>query len=134
MGLTNLPELNSLRLPTRGTSMLSSRTTAGRLAGRFLRGPISWVWLSRAAKLPGRALHVALAIRLWTGIKKTNDIVVPTTTLGEMGVTRHSARRALHALERAGLITVTRHVGRKTRVHLLDVGEPAALGNNWGDS
>ena len=29
----------------------------------FLRGPIQGDWLSRAAALPGRALHVALAIR-----------------------------------------------------------------------
>ena len=46
-----------------------------RFRAGFLRGPVSWPWLSRAGRLPGRALHVALAIRLWTGIKKTNRIV-----------------------------------------------------------
>jgi hypothetical protein len=79
--------------------------------------------LRQAARLPGRAFHVAVAIRLWTGIKKTDRIVLPTGTLADMGVTRHAARRAVLALERAGLLAVSRHVGRKTRVRVIEVDE-----------
>src|SRR5262249_43599765 len=35
----------------------------------FLRGPIPWPWWSRAASLPGRALHVASAVRYLGGWK-----------------------------------------------------------------
>jgi hypothetical protein len=79
--------------------------------------------LSGAGQLPGRALHVALAIRLWIGIKKTDCIVVPTRTLTEMGVNRHASRRAVRALEEAGLLIVTRRRGRKTRVQVIEVHE-----------
>jgi hypothetical protein len=64
-----------------------------------------------------------VAVRLWTGIKKTDCIVLPTGTLAEMGVTRHAARRAVQSLEGAGLLAVIRHVGRKTRVRMIEVDE-----------
>jgi hypothetical protein len=41
--------------------------------------------------------------------------------LAEMGVTRHAAQRAVRALEGAGLVAVTRHTGRKTRVRVIEV-------------
>jgi hypothetical protein len=64
-----------------------------------------------------------VAIRLWTGIKKADWIVVPTGTLAEMDITRHTTQRAVQALERAGLVAVIRHVGRKTRVRVIEVDE-----------
>jgi hypothetical protein len=54
-------------------------------------------------------------------MRKTDRIVLPTGTLAEMGVSRHAALRAVRALEEAGLVAVTRHVGRKTRVRVLEV-------------
>ena len=29
---------------------------------KFLKGPIPWDWLTKAAQLPGHALHVALVL------------------------------------------------------------------------
>ena len=125
MGASRFPDLEQLRLaatvvpnPPSGTSARRPRPTS-----KFLRGPTPWAWLSRAGQLPGRALHVALAIRMWTGIKKTDCIVMPTSTLAEMGVNRHASRRAVRALEQAGLLMVTRRRGRKTRVQVIEVHE-----------
>ena len=131
MGTRQIPDLKYFRVPfTAPTGTPMARVEAKRrFRAGFLRGPVSWPWLNRAAQLPGRALHVAVAIRLWTGIKKTDCIVVPTGTLAEMNVSRHAARRAVQALEQAGLLVATRHVGRKTRVRVIEVdgdGAPEA--------
>jgi len=125
MGNFQIPDLDQLRLAATFVRHSPSRMPVrqSRPVSKFLRGPTPWVWLSRAGQLPGRALHVALAIRLWTGIKKTDCIVVPTATLVEMNVNRHAARRAVQALERAGMLVVDRHVGRKTRVRVIEVDE-----------
>lgn len=69
--------------------------------------------------LPGKALHVA--VRLWfgAGLGSTRTLAVSMTSLQEAGVSRFAAARGLHALERAGLVSVERHVGRKPIVTLL---------------
>jgi hypothetical protein len=87
---------------------------------RFLKGPIPWSWLAKAASQPGRALAVALHLWLWAGMTKSREITVSVSALAELGVGRNAAYRALSSLERANLITVVRHVGRKPRVTLLD--------------
>ena len=126
------PSLLDLTRLGKPVSLPVPRTTprpprSGRFRPRFLRGPISWPWLRRSAQLPGCALHVALVIRLWTGITKQDAIALPLAELATMGVTRHAAYRAVHALEQAGLLTVTRHVGRKTRVRIIECAEDAPV-------
>ena len=125
MATSPLPPLTELRLAASVAppSPFQLQARRRRWRGKFLQGPTSWPWLSRAGQLPGRALHVALAIRLWTGIKKSDCIVVPTATLVEMNVNRHAARRAVQALEGAGLLVVDRHVGRKTRVRVIEIDD-----------
>ena len=125
MGTRYLPDLKRFRLPfvmPAGAPMPRVETRRP-FRARFLRGPVPWPWLSCAARLPGRALHVAVAIRLWTGIKKTNCIVLPTSTLQGMGVNRHAASRAVQALEEAGLLKVTRRLGRKSLVCVIEIDE-----------
>lgn len=77
----------------------------------FLRGPIDWRWLEIAVALPGRALHVAIWLHLWAGIRKSN--VVPVTLSRIPGVPRMTAARGLAALERARLVSVDRRLGRR---------------------
>ena len=89
--------------------------------GRFLKGPIPWVWLSAAARLPGRALHVAIEIRLWAGIKRTNRFAFSVSGLTALGVSRSAGHRGLAALEGEGLISVDRRRGRKPRVTLIEI-------------
>lgn len=89
--------------------------------GKFLKGPIPLEWLNKAANLPGKSLHVALALRFWAGIKKTQTVVLSNIALNSFGITRYSKKRALKNLELAGLVIVERHTGRAPIVTILDV-------------
>ena len=86
---------------------------------RYLKGPVSWNWLSRAGALKGRALHTGLALLFMAGIKRNSEVALPLGQLKEMGVDRHAAYRGLKQLESAGLVAVRRAPGRKTSVQLL---------------
>ena len=122
--MTNFPDPSRLRLSAhaRPAPRRTTRTRrTGSQRGRFLKGPTPWNWLSAAARLPGRALHVALSIRFWTGIKKTDRIAVPISGLSELGLSRHAGYRALQVLEGAGLVSVVRHRGRKPWVTIIEI-------------
>lgn len=89
---------------------------------RFLKGPIPLDWLAIAAAQPGKAFHIALGIWFWVGVKKSNRVAFSMQWLKTtFGVDRCSGYRGLAALERAGLVSVIRHRGRKSVVTLLDV-------------
>lgn len=118
------PDPNRLRLDT-STQLVPQHRRASRrprqAQERFLKGPIAWTWLATAARLPGRALHVAVWIRLWTGIKKSNRIKLSTSGLArDLGVRRHTAYRGLVALEKAELVSVNRKPGCTPTVTVLD--------------
>lgn len=78
----------------------------------FIWGPIPGAWTSQAAKLPGRALHVALALWFLAGKSKADTVKLSNETLERFGVGRHTAYRALRKLEGAGLVVVKRQRGR----------------------
>lgn len=109
------------RHETSYTSLRQSRRPPRHAAGEpFLKGPIPWAWLREAARLPGKALAVALMVWRLAGMHKSDSVAFSLTSLeGELGVTRDSARRGLEALEVAGLVSVHRHPGRKPVVTLL---------------
>lgn len=94
--------------------------TRTRRPGLFVKGPIDWQWLAAAGQLPGKALHVALTLRLLEGMETTRTVALSSARLEEVGVSRHAAYRALHALEDAGLVKVVRHRGRQPRVTVLE--------------
>jgi DNA-binding transcriptional ArsR family regulator len=97
-----------------------------------LKGSIPWVWLSAAARLPGRALHVAIELRLWAGIKKTRHFALTISALTDLGVSRSAAYRGLVALEREGLVTIDRRRGRKPRVTVVEIDDNAAADSQSG--
>src|SRR5688572_17728814 len=73
----------------------------------YLGGPIPLGWLSRAAALPGKALHVALALWFDASVRKPKSAVVQPrrVTLDRFGAgCRRTLYRSLKALERAGLV------------------------------
>ena len=78
---------------------------------KFLKSPIPWNWLAKAAKQPGKALHVAIAIWLIAGMKNNRNIDLSYNVLEEMGVDHHVTYLGLTALEEAGLISVIRNNG-----------------------
>lgn len=88
--------------------------------GRFLRGPVSLVWLMTAARLRTRGLHLAVALAYLAGINKRSDCIkLSYSLLEEFGLDRHAAYRALNDMSEAGLITVLeRRPGRSPVVSL----------------
>ena len=94
---------------------------------RFLRGPIPLDWLSAAAGLPGKSLHVGIALWLEAGLR--NAAVVPLSNLTGryFGLDRNAKYRGLDWLEQAGLISVERKLGRAPMVTLYAVRSEQTL-------
>ena len=86
---------------------------------RFTKGPGPLTWLECAAGLPGRSVHVALA--LWHEAERSGSrcVALSNTLCLRFHVERNAKYRALRALELAGLVVVERRRGRSPRVTLL---------------
>jgi hypothetical protein len=89
---------------------------------KFLKGLVSWRWLERAFRLPGKALHVALL--LWREVGCRRSWTVPLCLSGNLpeGLNEQSARRGLRELEGAGLVAVRRPPGRGLEVSYFPTG------------
>jgi hypothetical protein len=105
-----------------------SRARGARIEGRFLKGPIPFTHLAGAARLPGHALTVLLAIYHQTTLTKKDWVTLPKGLMSELGVSRDSKARALHALQEASLVAVERCKGRTARVTLRSSAERAGVG------
>ena len=116
--------LDPNRLAMRSMTTIVALRRAPKLARgqRFLKGPIPWVWITRAADLPGRALHTAMALWFLSGVTRSETVKLSGRLLTELGVDRHAKYRALTALEGAGLVRVTRLPGQNPVVTLLPAG------------
>jgi DNA-binding MarR family transcriptional regulator len=82
---------------------------------------LSLDWLQRASNLPGKALHVALAIRYRCAVERTRTVKLASALLRKFGVERDAKARALRQLEAAGLIRVSRQRGRNPFVTVLEL-------------
>jgi hypothetical protein len=102
---------------TTAAPMMTTRTR--RVQGRFLRGPVPLDWLQRAALLPGRAVHLGLALWFLDGFQQTGTVKVEPGVVRGFGLDRHASYRALRALEKAGLVSVERRKGAAPVVTLL---------------
>lgn len=88
---------------------------------RFLKGPIALNWLAAAAKLPGKALHVAVAIRYLEGLTKSSVVKLTSATLRIFGVERKAGYRALSKMQEAGLVSTVRRVGASPIVTIIEM-------------
>lgn len=104
----------------RGKGRPATRTHVRR-EGLFVRGPVPWTWMAAAARLPGRALHVAMALRLLAGMRQGGPVSLSGARLRELGVGRHAGYRALCSLEQAGLVAVVRRRGRQPVVTICEL-------------
>jgi hypothetical protein len=85
------------------------------------------VWLLQARRLGVTALLVGLALWHIKGLRKTDSFIVSNLMLQEWEIQADAKRRALRALERAGLVEIERRGKRSPRVTLvLRNGTPAA--------
>lgn len=98
----------------------ADETGATPATGRFIKGPIPLDWIGRAARLPGKALHVALALRYLAGLQKTNTVKLGAKALTALGVARDAKYKALMHLQQCSLIAVEQAPGRTPVVTLLD--------------
>lgn len=102
------------------TTQASASTAQCRIIqGKFLRGPVPLDWLQQAACLPGRALHVGVALWFLDGFEQAGTVQARPSVLREFGMDRHASYRALRQLENAGLVSVLRMRGAAPMVTLL---------------
>ena len=78
-------------------------------------------WLVRAAHLPGRTLHLALALRLLALSQHTLQVRLGNIASLQFGLDRNAKYRALACLEAARLVTVSRKLGRSPTVTILPI-------------
>ena len=89
-------------------------------AALFLRGPIRLDWLGCAASLPGKTLHVGIALWWLHGISKGKPFKLTQKALQTLNVERDATSSALTRLEQAGLIRVVRQPGQRPTISMLD--------------
>ena len=89
--------------------------------------PVEWYiayvpgpWIAEAAKLPGRALHVALAIQYVRGMEPGEEVVLTRFHFDRFNIARGPTLRGMIALQQARLIRYTKD-GYKYRVTILPV-------------
>jgi len=92
-----------------------------RKKGKFLKGPVPLDWLQCAGHLPGKALHVGIALQFLFGVHQSSEVKFSYSLAETFGVKRHAAYRALKALEQTGLIKTERKNGKSPRVQLLEM-------------
>ena len=70
-----------------------SRQKKTKIQGRFLKGPIPMAYIARAAKLPGQALSVYLALQHQTALARRQWVTLPKGLLAQLGVSRDAKSR-----------------------------------------
>lgn len=83
---------------------------------------IPFSWLMAAAALPGKSLHIGVALWHLAGVKQSKSIELSNKFARQFSVDRNSKYRALAWLEEAGLISVQRVLGQSPSVTLLKAG------------
>jgi hypothetical protein len=118
-------DIKNLSLPERRRATPSNQKPPRHKAGeKFLKGPIPWKWLTQAAQLPGKAIHVGIVLWFLAGIKLRRTVALSGSILRDFGVDRYAGYRGLKTLEGASLVSVNRHPGRNSLVTILDLEEP----------
>lgn len=104
-------DLERIRIEAPMAAVIGNNPSLPNISGKFLRGPIPWDWLTAAGQLPGRALHVGVAIWHLDGFERSGRVRLKPSTLRDLGVDRFSAYRGLKTLEDYKLISVIRRRG-----------------------
>ena len=107
------------------------RQSKSRRLERFLKGPIPIREIAAAARLPGKALALLLAINHQTDLTGKVTVTLPASLLANLGISRDAKARGLKLLERVGLVSVVRSKGRAARIQL---HKPNQGGNKWAVS
>jgi hypothetical protein len=106
--------------PTTPPSAFNGKTGRERLTKPFLSGPIPMDWLHTAGRINGRALHVAITLRFLAGVTKSKTVKLSQKHLEGFSIDRQTKRRALLALEAAGLISIENGMGKSPIITILE--------------
>ena len=85
----------------------------------FLRGPLPMEWLGKAAALPGKTLHVAIALWWLHGMARGMPFKLTRQALKYVHVERDAVGAGLVRLEGAGLIRVERRLGQRPIISIV---------------
>lgn len=127
------PDTDELRLKPTMTGIPSAkkqRPPRHQAGEKFVKGPIPWRWIQRAAQFKNRALAVGMLIWRQAGIEKSNSIKLCLGWAEELGINRQAARRGLKSLEKAGLVSVMPVKGRCNQITILDGGTATDAGSS----
>jgi hypothetical protein len=106
----------------RSVSASTKRPPRHRHGEAFLKGPVPWLWIEKAAQLPGKALHVGILLWQSAGCRKSRSVHFCLARAVSLGMHLNSARRALRRLAKAGLIEIHHRPGQGLEVTLLEHG------------
>ena len=95
-----------------------------------MKGPIPMAWLNEAAKLPGKALNLGIAIWWLAGMSKTTAFKLTGKALDQLDISRDAASSALKRLEAQGLIRVQRLPGQRPTVEILSFASNVTKAQN----
>ncbi len=109
-------ETTNRQLRFRSKHGLEPRPPRPRQGQNFLKGPIPLDWLSAAARLPGKSLHVGVALWYWAGLMRSGVVPLSNVAGTKFGLDRNAKYRALEWLEEASLVAVDRKPGRAPSV------------------
>lgn len=119
--------LRSYELSGASATCPQSAIPPRRVQGNFLKGPIPMDWLQRAAILPGKSLHLGVALWFRAGLVGSMRLKLSNGDLAAMGVARDAKYEGLQRLKTAGLIAIEQQPGRAPTVTLLLGESPEAL-------
>jgi hypothetical protein len=83
----------------------------------FLKGPIPLAWLARV-NVGANTAVVALAVVVASDMGRGQSGTVQRSIWRQLGLSPRARRRALNALERAGIIRIERTPGKPVRIRL----------------
>ena len=78
----------------------------------FIKGPLPLDWIERAAALPGKVLHVALALWFQMGLEGASTVKLGQKRMSRFSVSRDARYDALRRLVEAGLIEIQQLPGQ----------------------
>jgi hypothetical protein len=92
------------------------------ITGNFVP-PIPLGWIVKASRLSGRALEVAIAIRIQSAFMKSQPVSLTNWTMKLFRIDVYAKSRALSSLEQAGLIQIERKPGCNPVVTIMEIEE-----------
>lgn len=92
----------------------------------FVKGPIPMNWISAAARLPGKSLHVAMAFAWLAGMKGPVGLKMSRRALSLFNVSEDAYRDALNRLCDSGLLIVKKLPGQRAVVQIVQIVDGAA--------